>query len=73
MVSPEVEGAGVGAGADEVLEGLFEINIKMDIPSMNESSSAPPGPASMTTTRTTVVAVMGVVVVFLSVVSFLLE
>jgi len=43
-----------GVEADELLEGLFEVNIEMDTPS-NESSSAPL-PSSMTTT----VAVIGV-------------
>lgn len=40
-------GAGAGGGAEELLEGLFELNIEMDIPS-NESSA--PLPSSMTTT-----------------------
>jgi len=74
VVVPSSGGAGAGAEAEAELEGLFDVTIQMETPSMNESSSAPPGPASMTTTRTTVVAVMGVVVgSLLSVVSFLLE
>jgi len=62
-----------GAEAEAVLEGLFDVTIQMETPSMNESSSAPPGPTSKTT-RTTV-AVMGVIVVvgsLLSVVSSML-
>jgi len=45
--------SGAGGGAEELLEGLFELKIEMDIPS-NESS-AKPLPSSMTTT----VAVIG--------------
>merc|ERR1712194_719127 len=39
--------SGAGGGAEELLEGLFELNIEMDIPS-NESSA--PLSSSMTTT-----------------------
>merc|ERR1712194_465433 len=39
--------SGAGGGAEELLEGLFELNIEMDIPS-NESSA--PFSSSMTTT-----------------------
>merc|ERR1719491_280199 len=45
-------GAAAG-GVEELLEGLFELNIEMDIP--NNESSAKPLPFSMTTT----VAVIG--------------
>ena len=56
-----------GGEAEELLEGLFEVNIEMDSPS-NESSSAPFLSSSMTTT-TTVVAILGCCGSLLSVVS----
>jgi len=46
--------SGAGGGAEELLEGLFELNIGMDIPS-NESSA--PLPSSMTTATVAVIAV----------------
>merc|ERR1712194_684315 len=43
--------SGAGGGAEELLEGLFELNIEMDIPS-NESS------APLSSSKTTTVAVI---------------
>merc|ERR1712194_982492 len=46
--------SGAGGGAEELLEGLFELNIEMDIPS-NESSA----PLSSSMTTTVVVIALG--------------